>query len=87
MAVRHAPAGLKVLLGSGFFILTFILARPSDPVTKGEYAFWNKLAGLFGESDVEGFVGIALLVISAVVTMVCYKIAICLIERHLNKPQ
>lgn len=87
MAVRHVPAGLKILLGSGFFILTFLLVRPSDPVTKGEYAFWNKFSGLFGENDVEGFVGIALLVISAAVTMVCYKIAIRLIERQLTKLQ
>ncbi|WP_072133160.1 hypothetical protein [Winslowiella iniecta] len=87
MAVRRVPTGFRFLLGVFFFILTFLLVRPSDPVTKGEYRFWNNAASLFGENDVDGFVGVALLVISAVTTFVSYQISIRLIESYLNKRQ
>lgn len=87
MEARCVPAGFKILLGVGIYVLTFLLARPSDPVTKGEYAFWNKAARLFGENDIDGFVGISLLIGCSIVTLVGYQIAVRLIERTLNKTQ
>lgn len=85
MAVRRVPLGIKILLGVGIYILTFLLARPSDPVTKKEYAFWNAAARLFGRDDVDSFVGIALLIGCGVVTLIVYQIALRLIERKRAK--
>lgn len=85
MVARRVPTGAKILLSIGIYVLTFLLARPSDPVTKGEYAFWNRAAGLFGENDVDSFVGIALLIGCGIVTLISYHIALRLIERKLNK--
>lgn len=85
MVARRVPTGAKILLSIGIYVLTFLLARPSDPVTKGEYAFWNRAASLFGENDVDSFVGIALLIGCGIVTPISYHIALRLIERKLNK--
>lgn len=85
MVARRVPTGFRILIGVIIFGLTFLLARPSDPATQEEINFWKKLAALFGKPDVEGFVGIALLAICAVVTVVGYQVAIRFIERKLNK--
>ncbi|MFO3875775.1 hypothetical protein ACUNGE_02345 [Serratia sp. IR-2025] len=81
MAAKRVPLGFRILLGAAIFILTFLLVRPSDPATPGQIAFWKKAAAWFGESDVEGFVGIALLAICTLVTVSGYQIIIRLIER------
>ncbi len=85
MVVRRVPAGFRILIGMAIFVLTFLLARPSDPATEAQINFWKQAAGLFGERDIEGFVGIALLTGSAIVTFICYHVLIRLIERKLNK--
>ncbi|AVU33601.1 MULTISPECIES: hypothetical protein [Serratia] len=85
METRHVPAGIKILIGVGLYILTFLLARPSSPITKGEYAFWNKAAALFGENDVDGFIGIALLIGCTLATVVGYQIIVRVIEKRLSK--
>lgn len=85
MVVRRVPLGFKILIGSAIFLFIFILTRPSDPATKEQIDFWKKAAAIFGENDIEGFVGIALLVVCTIVTFLCYKIAIRLIEQKLNR--
>ncbi|MDZ7322938.1 hypothetical protein N4G41_14990 [Kosakonia sacchari] len=85
MAARRVPAGGKILIALAIFLLTFLLARPSDPATQGQIDFWKKAAGIFGERDVEGFVGIALLVGCAVVTVIGYQIIVRLIEKKMNR--
>jgi len=72
------------LIGAGIFIFTFLILRPSDPVKKWEYSFWNNAASFFGDIDVEGFVGLVLLIICPIITFVGYKMMIKLIERHMN---
>ena len=85
MAARRVPMGFKIAIGVTLFIISFLLVRPSSPATTSEYAFWNKAANLFGENDVEGFVGTALLIICTLTTIIGYPIAIRLIERRLNR--
>ncbi|PNS10283.1 hypothetical protein COO59_18290 [Mixta theicola] len=85
MIIRRVPTGFRILLGVGIFLLTFLLARPSSPVTAGEREFWIKAASFFGEHDVEGFVGISLLLGCTSVTIIGYQITVRLIERKLNK--
>ncbi|MCR1566935.1 MAG: hypothetical protein E6X23_01360 [Mixta calida] len=85
MAKKRVPTGFKILLGVGIYIFSFLLARPSAPATPGEYAFWNRAASLFGEQDIDGFVGIALLTGCTIITIIGYQIAIRLIERKMNK--
>lgn len=85
MAVRRVPLGIRIFTGLAIFILTFLVMRPSDPATQGQIDFWKKAADLLGERDVEGFVGIALLVVCTTVTTVGYQIAVRLIEKKLNQ--
>lgn len=85
MAVRRVPLGIRIFTGLAIFILAFLVMRPSDPATQGQIDFWKKAAGLLGARDVEGFVGIALLVVCTTVTTVGYQIAVRLIEKKLNQ--
>lgn len=85
MAARRVPAGFRILICVAIFALTFLLVRPSDPATKSQIEFWKTLAGLFGERDVEGFVGISLLVICFVVMVIAYPLIVRFIEKRLNK--
>ncbi|BDH47697.1 hypothetical protein TUM12370_37410 [Salmonella enterica subsp. enterica serovar Choleraesuis] len=85
MAVRRVPTGFRIILGVALFLLSFLMMRPSSPATQSQIDFWKKAAGLFGEHDIEGFVGIALLVGCTIVTMVGYRIIVWLIEKKLNK--
>ncbi|HEI8868301.1 TPA: hypothetical protein SLG40_003863 [Serratia odorifera] len=87
MEVQRVPAGFRILIGIVIWVLTFIVARPSNPITKSEYAFWDKAASLFGENDVDGFIGISLLIGCSIVTVVGYQIVVRLIEKKLNKAQ
>lgn len=84
MAVKRVPTGFRILIGAAIFILTFLLARPSDPATQGQIVFWKKAAGWFGEADVEGFVGITLLAICSLVTIAGYQVIIRIIDRKLK---
>lgn len=84
MAAKRVPAGFRILIGAAIFLLTFFLASPSDPATQGQIAFWKKIAGWFGEADVEGFVGIALLAICSLVTVAGYQITIRIISQKLK---
>lgn len=84
MAVRRVPTGVKILIAAVIYILTFLLARPSDPVTETEKDFWLNVANLFGDPDVEGFIGIALLIGCAIITFIGYQITVRLIERKLK---
>ncbi|ARA76961.1 hypothetical protein V6M93_11155 [Pectobacterium brasiliense] len=85
MVMKRVPTGVKLLIGVVIYILTFLLARPSDPVTKGEREFWIKAAELFGERDAEGFIGIALLIGCFLVTLVSYLTVIHIVEKKLNE--
>jgi len=66
------------------FVITFFLARPSDPSTEREQQFWTALAKLFNQRDIEGFVGISLIVICTVVMLIGYQIIIRAIEKKIN---
>ncbi|KFC99984.1 hypothetical protein GRAQ_04637 [Rahnella aquatilis CIP 78.65 = ATCC 33071] len=70
----------------GIYILVFLILRPSSPVTKEQYAFWNESAAIFGEPDVEGFIGWALFIICPVITVILYQVIVRLLHWHLNKP-
>lgn len=85
MEAKRVPAGFRILIAVALFVITFLLARPSDPSTAGERQFWTELAKLFNQRDIEGFTGIALLVICTVVTLTGYQIIIRTIERKINK--
>jgi len=78
--------GFRILIGVGIYILVFLTLRPSSPVTKEQYAFWNDTAALFGEPDVEGFIGWALLLICPAITIIFYQVIVRILHRHLNKP-
>ena len=84
MEARRVPMGFRIFIGVAIFLLVFLLARPSDPATRRQIDFWKKTANLFGEPDIEGFVGIALLTGCTIITIFCYKIVIRLIEKKLN---
>lgn len=84
MEARRVPMGFRIFIGVAIFLLVFLLARPSDPATKSQIDFWKKTASLFGEHDIEGFVGIALLIGCTTLTLFFYKIVIRLIEKKLN---
>ncbi|MEZ6876328.1 hypothetical protein [Enterobacter sp. KBR-315C3_2022] len=85
METRRAPLGLRILIVITLFLITFLAFRPSDPATQVQIEFWKHAAAYFGEHDIEGFVGIALLVVSTAVTIIGYQIVIRLIQRILNK--
>ena len=85
MTARPVPTGIRICLGLVVFVLTFLLIRPSDPATQGQIEFWKIAAGLLGERDIEGFVGIALLIVCGITTKVSDHIAVNLITRKLNK--
>ncbi|MBN1087705.1 hypothetical protein [Pantoea sp. 1B4] len=87
MEAKRVPAGFRILIAVSLFVMTFLLVRPSDPSTQGEQRFWIKLAGLFNQRDIEGFVGITLLVICTMVTLIGYKIIVRVIEKQLNTKQ
>ncbi|KYN64191.1 hypothetical protein IU46_003160 [Pantoea agglomerans] len=84
MEAKCVPAGFRILIAVSLFVMTFLLVRPSDPSTEGQQRFWIKLAGLFNQRDIEGFVGIALLVICTMVTLIGYQIIVRAIERKSN---
>ncbi|WP_323169131.1 hypothetical protein [Pantoea agglomerans] len=84
MQAKRVPAGFRILIAVSLFVMTFLLARPSDPSTEEQQQFWTELAKLFNQRDIEGFVGIALLVICTMVTLIGYKIIVRVIEKQLN---
>lgn len=85
MEAKRVPAGFRILIAVSLFVTTFLIARPSDPSTEGEQQFWTALAMLFNQRDIEGFVGVALLVICTVVTLIGYQIIVRVIEKRVNK--
>lgn len=85
MEAKRVPAGFRILIAVSLFVTTFLIARPSDPSTEGEQQFWTALAKLFNQRDIEGFVGVALLVICTVVTLIGYQIIVRVIEKKVNK--
>lgn len=84
MEAKRVPAGFRILIAVSLFVITFLLARPSDPSTEGEQQFWTALAKLFNQRDIEGFVGIALIVVCSVVTFIGYQIIVRVIEKKMN---
>ena len=87
MEAKRVPAGFRILIAVSLFVMTFLLVRPSDPSTQGEQQFWTELAKLFNQRDIEGFVGIALLVICTMVTLIGYQIIVRAIEKQLSTKQ
>ncbi|MGE1560679.1 hypothetical protein [Pantoea septica] len=85
MEKRRVPTGFRILTGVLIFIFSFLLVRPSDPVTGWQKYFWFKLADIFGQYDVEGFTGISILLFCFSTTLIGYKVTIWLIERKLNR--
>lgn len=83
MEARRVPAGVKLTSWIGLYILIYFLSIPSVPVSEESYDFWNRTSALFGESDVEGFIGIALLFSSAIITSIIHLMIINLIERKI----
>ena len=86
MGRRRVTTGFRILIAVGIYVLVFLILRPSSPVTKEQYIFWNDTAALFGEPDVEGFIGLTLFIICPVITVIFYKLIVRLLLRHLNKP-
>lgn len=84
MEAKRVPAGFRILIAMSLFVITFFLARPSDPSTEREQQFWTELARLFNQRDIEGFVGMALIFICTVVTLIGYQIIIRAIEKKIN---
>lgn len=84
MEAKHVPAGFRILIAVSLFVITFLIARPSDPSTEGEQQFWTASAKLFNQRDIEGFVGVVLIVICTVVTLIGYQIIIREIEKEIN---
>ena len=70
MAKRKIPAGFRILIGVLLFVATYLLIVPSAPASKTQVSFWTWASHLFGEQDVEGFIGISVLVICGLVTVV-----------------
>ncbi|MEB5707847.1 hypothetical protein [Pantoea anthophila] len=85
MEAKRVPAGFRILIAVSLFVITFLIARPSDPSTEGEQQFWTALAKLFNQRDIEGLVGVALLIICSVVTLIGYQIIVRVIEKRVNK--
>lgn len=83
MEAKRVPAGFRILIAVSLFVVSFLLARPSDPSTEREQQFWTKLAKLFNQRDIEGFVGMALFVICTLVTLIGYQIIIRVIEKKI----
>ena len=84
MEAKRVPAGFRILIAVSLFVVSFLLARPSDPSKEGERQFWTALAKLFNQRDIEGFVGISLIVICTVVTLIGYQIIIRAIDKKIN---
>ncbi|WP_049788882.1 hypothetical protein [Pantoea vagans] len=84
MEAKRVPAGFRIFIAVSLFVVSFLLARPSDPSTEGERQFWTALAKLFNQRDIEGFVGISLIVICTVVTLIGYQIIIRAIDKKIN---
>ncbi|MEB7537990.1 hypothetical protein NGC37_06635 [Pantoea anthophila] len=85
MEAKRVPAGFRILIAVSLFVITFLIARPSDPSSEGEQQFWTALAKLFNQRDIEGFVGVALLIICTVVTLIGHQIIVRVIEKRVNK--
>ena len=86
MGRRRVTTGFRILIAVGIYVLVFLILRPSSPVTKEQYIFWNYTAALFGEPDVEGFIGLTLFIICPVITVLLYQVIVRLLHWHLNKP-
>lgn len=84
MEAKRVPAAFRILIAVALFVITFLLARPSDPSTQGEQQFWTALAKLFNQRDIEGFVGVALIVVCTVVTLIGYQIIVRAIENKVS---
>jgi len=84
MEAKRVPTGFRILIAVSLFVMTFLVVRPSDPSTEGQQQFWIGLARLFSQRDIEGFVGIALLVICTMVTLIGYQVIVRVIEKKLN---
>ncbi|KAF6659756.1 hypothetical protein HFD91_11885 [Enterobacteriaceae bacterium EKM102V] len=84
MEAKRVPAGFRILIAVSLFVITFLIARPSDLSTEEEQQFWTASAKLFNQRDIEGSVGIALLVICTIVTVVGYRVIVRIVEKKIN---
>lgn len=84
MEAKRVPVGFRILIAVSLFVITFLLARPSDPSAEGEQQFWTALAKLFNQRDIEGFVGITLIVICSVVALIGYQVIVRAMENKIN---
>lgn len=84
MEAKRVPTGFRILIGVTIFVITFLIARPSDPSTPEQQQFWIAVAKMFGQRDIEGFVGIGLLMICTVITILGYQIIVRVIEKKIN---
>ena len=80
MAKRKIPAGFRILIGVLLFVATYLLIVPSAPASKAQVSFWTWASHLFGEQDVEGFIGMSVLVICVLVTVVGYWVVVRVVE-------
>lgn len=84
MEAKRVPAAFRILIAVSLFVITFLLARPSDPSTQSEQQFWTALAKLFNQRDIEGFVRVVLIVICSMVTLIGYQIIIRAMDNKVN---
>lgn len=80
MAKQKIPAGFRILIGALLFFATYLVIAPSAPASKAQVSFWTWVSHLFGEQDVEGVIGISVLVICSLVTVVGYWVVVRAIE-------
>lgn len=84
METKRLPAGLKIFIFAASLIVFFFFLQWLGPVSYEHSHFWEAAAGMFGDTDLEGFIMMSLGLFNLVLAIIAYRIIIRQIEKRMN---
>jgi len=85
MGIKRLPAGLKIFIFAASLIFFFLFLQWLGPISYKHSHFWEAAAGMFGDTDLEGFIMMSLGLLNLVLAIIAYRIIVRKIEKRINR--
>lgn len=85
METKRLPAGLKIFIFAASLIVFFFFLQWLGPVSYEHSHFWEAAAGMFGDTDLEGFIMMSLGLFNLVLAIIAYRVIVRKIEKRMNR--
>jgi len=85
MGIKRLPAGLKIFIFTASLIIFFFCLQWLGPLSYEHSHFWEAAAGLFGDTDLEGFIMMSLGLLNLLLAAIAYRIIVRKIEKRMNR--